>query len=313
MPNPNRRTKRPPPRDIAQEITDRLIARLEEGGPLPWRRPWQSSATALPLRVTGDAYKGVNHFLLSIETACSGYTSPFWMTFKQAKELGGSVRKDERSSTVVYYGQAPKKGEPAEPSDGEDGGTYRFLKGYAVFNSDQIDDLPERFHPAAGKIDTGVSADEGLYSFFERMPFEISHGHEYAAYQEMQDRIVMPDASRFESEGAYFATLGHESVHGTGVRGRLDRTCFADYHSDRQARAAEELVAEIGSMMLTAHLGIVGEHVDNHAAYVASWLAALKSDKRHIFKAAAEAQRACDWLLDRAGADDVRPGLATAA
>ena len=103
MPNPKRRTKRLPARDIAQEITDKLIARLEEGGPLPWRRPWQSSATATPLRVTGEAYKGVNHFLLAIETACSGYTSPFWMTFKQAKEFGGSVRKGERSSTVILY------------------------------------------------------------------------------------------------------------------------------------------------------------------------------------------------------------------
>ena len=313
MPNPKRRTKRPPPRDIAQEITDRLIARLEEGGPLPWRRPWQSSATALPLRVTGDAYKGVNHFLLSIETACSGYTSPFWMTFKQAKELGGSVRKGERSSTVVYYGQAPKKGEPAEPSDGEDGGTYRFLKGYAVFNSDQIDDLPERFHPVAGEIDTGVRADKRLYRFFERMPFEISHGHEYAAYQEMQDRVVMPDASRFESEGAYFATLAHESVHGTGVRGRLDRTCFADYHRDDEARAAEELIAEIGAMMLTTRQGINGAHIDNHAAYVKSWLRALKNDKRHIFKAAADAQRACDWLIDHAGISDRCPMVSKVA
>ena len=301
MPNPKRRTKRPPARDIAQEITAKLIARLEEGGPLPWRRPWQSSASAMPLRVTGDAYKGVNHFLLAIETACSGYTSPFWMTFRQAKELGGSVRKGERSSTVVYYGQAPKKDEPAEQSDGEEGSTYRFLKGYAVFNSDQIDDLPERFHPVAGEIDTGVRANELLYGFFDRMPFDIDHGFEYAAYQEMQDRIVMPDPSRFESEGAYFSTLGHEAIHSSGIRNRLARECFANYHADKEARAAEELIAEIGCLMVNAHLGIAGEHIDNHAAYVASWLAALKSDKRHIFKAAAAAQIACDWLISKGG------------
>lgn len=95
--------KRTTRRDIAQEITDKLIARLEEGGPLPWRRPWQSSAMAMPLRSTGEAYKGINHLLLSIEAYASGYTTPYWMTFRQAKELGGCVRKGERSSMVVLY------------------------------------------------------------------------------------------------------------------------------------------------------------------------------------------------------------------
>jgi len=318
MPNPKRSTKRKPARDIAQEITDKLIARLEEGGPLPWRRPWQSSAMAMPLRSTGEAYKGINHMLLGIETACSGYTTPYWMTFRQAKELGGCVRKGERSTTVVYYGTAPKKGEGTESTgadagndgDGGEGGMYRFLKGYAVFNCDQIDSLPERFHPVAGDIDTGVRADEQLSAFFKRMPFGIDHGHEYAAYLEKTDRIVMPDASRFESEGAYFATLAHEGIHGTGVRNRLDRDCFAEYHADKEARAAEELIAEIGSMMLTAHLGIAGEHIDNHAAYIASWLRALKSDKRHIFKAAAAAQLACDWIIAKGGEDAIAGSVA---
>ena len=297
MPNP----KRKPPRDFAQEITDRLIARLEEDGPLPWRRPWQSSAAAMPLRSTGEAYKGVNHLLLAIETACSGHTSPFWMTFKQARDFGGCVRRGERSTTVIYYGTASKKGDPVEQSDGEDDGTYRFLKGYHVFNAAQIDGLPERFHPVAGEIDTGVRASEQLYAFFDRMPFGISHGHEYAAYQEMQDRIVMPDPSRFESEEGYFSTLGHEGIHASGVKARLNRDCFARYHTDKESRAFEELIAECGSLFISAHLGISGEHIDNHAAYLASWLAILKSDKRHIFKAAAAAQFACDWLIERGG------------
>jgi len=103
MPVKKRSTKRAPARDIAQEITCKLIARLEEGGPLPWRRPWRSSAMAIPLRSTGEPYKGINNLLLHIETACNGYSSPYWMTFKQAKDHGGSVRKGERSSTVVLY------------------------------------------------------------------------------------------------------------------------------------------------------------------------------------------------------------------
>ena len=299
---PNR--KRTAPRDIAQEITDRLIARLEEGGPLPWRRPWRSSDMALPLRSTGEAYQGVNHLLLAIETHCSGYTTPYWMTFRQAKELGGCVRKGERSSMVVYYGTAPKKG---EASDGDDqaengeGGLYRFLKGYNVFNCDQIDGLPERFYPVEDEIDTGVRTDARIEGFFDRMPFGIQHGYEYAAYREMADKILMPDPSRFESAECYGATLAHEGIHASGIGKRLNRECFARYHVDKEARAAEELIAEIGSMMLTARLGIAGEHIDNHAAYVKGWLRLLKSDKRHIFKAAADAQRACDWLMDTAG------------
>jgi len=299
--------KRKQPRDIAQEITDKLIARLEEGGPLPWRRPWRSKAMAMPLRSTGEAYSGVNHLLLSIEAHCSGYTTPYWMTFRQAKELGGCVRKGERSSMVVYYGTAPKKGEAVDTDSSDDtgeGGHYRFLKGYHVFNCNQIDGLPERFHPVEEEIDTGVRADARIEGFFDRMPFSISHGHEHAAYQELQDRIVMPDASRFESTASYGATLAHEGIHASGTEKRLNRECFAQYHANKEARAAEELVAEIGSMMLTARLGIAGEHIDNHAAYVSSWLRALKSDKRHIFKAAAAAQLACDWIIAKDGSSE---------
>ena len=307
MPVRKRSTKRKPARDIAQEITDKLIARLEEGGPLPWRRPWQSSALAMPLRSTGEAYKGINNLLLHIETACNGYASPYWMTFRQAKELGGSVRKGERSSTVIYYGTAPKKGDAvAEGGDGAEGGMYRFLKGYAVFNASQIDGLPEHFHPILSPVDTGVRMEDRLQGIVDRMPFAVEHGYEHAAYREHGDRIVMPDPSRFESVEAHAATLLHEMQHATGIESRLNRECFARYHADEEQRAEEELVAEIGAMQLGARLGMAGEHIDNHAAYVGGWLRRLKSDKRFIFKAAAAAQTGCDWLLDRAGVAEYR-------
>lgn len=305
MPVKKRSTK--PARDIAQEITDKLIARLEEGGPLPWRRPWQSSAMAMPLRSTGEPYKGINNLLLHIETACNGYSSPYWMTFKQAKDHGGSVRKGERSSTVVYYGSAPKKSDAAaEGGDGEEGGMYRFLKGYAVFNAAQVDGLPEHFHPVISPIDTGVRMEDRLQGIIDRMPFAVEHGHEFAAYYEHGDRIVMPDASRFESAASHASTLLHEMQHATGITSRLGRDCFARYHADKEAAAEEELVAEIGACQLTARLGIAGEHIDNHAAYVGGWLRRLKSDRRFIFKAAAAAQLGSDWLLDRAGIPEYR-------
>ena len=161
--------------------------------------------------------------------------------------------------------------------------------------------LPERFHPTGEETDTGVRSDGRFDAFFEQMPFTLSYGHEYAAYREGPDEIVMPDASRFESVGMLWGTACHEAVHATGVKDRLNRECFDRYHAEEDARASEELVAEVGAAMLTAHLGVEGEHIDNHAAYLKSWLRALRGDKRHIFKAAAEAQRACDWLLERGG------------
>ena len=307
MPVTKRTAKRAPARDIAQEITDKLIARLEEGGPLPWRRPWQSCAASMPLRSTGEAYKGINHLLLGIETACSGYKSPFWMTFKQAKTHGGSVRKGERSSMVVFYGSAPKKGDAAaESGNGEEGGHYRFLKGYAVFNADQVDGLPEHFHPTLSPVDTGVRMEDRMQGIIDRMPFSVEHGHEHAAYVERGDKIIMPDASRFESVGGHAATLLHEMVHATAIKTRLDRECFARYHDDPAQRAEEELIAEVGAMQLGARLGMTGEHIDNHAAYIGGWMRRLKSDKRFIFKAAAAAQTASDWLLDRADIPEYR-------
>ena len=145
------------------------------------------------------------------------------------------------------------------------------------------------------------------------MPFKITHGHEYAAYKEIPDEIVMPDPARFESVGAHAATALHEAAHATGTRDRLNRECFERYHTDKDARAAEELVAEFCSVYLNAHLGVAGEHIDNHAAYLDSWLRHLRRDKRHLFKAAADAQRACDWLLDRAGITSITPAMSEAA
>ena len=262
----------------------------------------------MPLRHTGEAYKGINHLLLSIETFAAGYMSPYWITYQQAKKMDAAVRKGERSSLIVFYGTAKKNGAADDPVAGEEGNGgedhYRFLRGYRVFNADQVEGLPERFHPIEAEMDTGVRSAPEIDAFFAKMPFTIRGGFNHAAYREAGDEIVMPDASRFESVGAHAATLCHEGIHATGVECRLNRDWFARYHIDKENRAAEELVAELGSMMLTAHIGIGGEHIDNHAAYCNSWLKALKGDKRFIFKAAAEAQKACDWLLERGGRND---------
>jgi len=298
-------------RDIAQEITDKIIERIETSdGALPWRKPWKSKAIAHPCRHEGIGYRGINHLILSLEAFAQGFSSPYWMTFKQSKEYGGSVIKGQKASHVVYFGTVDKRdadsggggdtGKGASDGDG-DGGVYRFLKGYAVFNASQIEGLPERFHPSEEELDTGSRPIPELDAFFDKLPVSVVNGGEGACYREITDDILMPDISRFDDPERYYATLAHEHVHSCGIKDRLGRECFARYHADIKARAEEELVAELGAAFISAELGLTPDHLDDHAAYLSSWLKSLKSDKRYIFRAAADAQRAADWVFDAAG------------
>lgn len=311
-----RRTDKPR-RDHAQEITDRIVSLIETaaetGAILPWRRPWRRAASGAPTRVTGEAYQGVNNFWLGLLGASMGYASPVWMTFRQAQELGGAVRKGEKSAPVVYYGvggtaEDDSGSDENETSEGERGGRYRFLKGYAVFNCDQIDGLPERFQPVPeAELDAGARPIGEIEAFFARIPVKIETGGERAFYREAGDTVFMPDISRFEDPSRYYAVALHEMAHASGIERRLSRPCFTKYHDDRAERAEEELVAEIASAIAGPRLELPTDHTDDHAAYVASWLAALRNDSRFILKAAANAQRAVDWIFDAAGEAKAEP------
>lgn len=303
MPNPKQPHK--PRRDFAAEITDRIVARLEGGETLPWRHPWLRRASALPRRHCGEPYRGINHLFLSIEGFAKGFTSPYWMTFRQAKAFEAMIRKGETATPVVYYGVSAKHDagddNAAADPDQEDGDVYRFLKGYSVFNADQIDGLPERFHPSEAELDTGARPIAELEAFFARLPVPIRTGFDKAAYREATDDIAMPEVSRFEEASRFYAVALHEMGHATGIPSRLGRDCFARYHHDIAERAREELIAELTSVLAAPRLDLPVDHLDDHAAYLQSWLKALKSDKRHIFRAAAEAQRAADWIFAAAG------------
>lgn len=295
------RSSHGPKRDIGGEITAKIIARIEGGEDLPWRRPWRCSALAQPLRSTGEAYRGINTLLLSLETFDRGFTSPFWMTYNQARTLEAQVRKGETSTQVVYYGTARKKGADAVVTESESGDdTYRFLKGFRVFNVCQIDGLSDQFFPVEDDLDTGARSIEPLDALLRSVGVPILDGGNRAAYRELTDDIIIPEVSRFETAERYIAVGAHELIHATGIKSRLGRTCFADYHTDLAIRAEEELVAELGSAFFCAPMGITPHHIDDHAAYLKSWLKRLKNDTRFIFKAAAQAQRACDWLTAKA-------------
>ena len=279
-------------RDIRQHVTDTIIAEIEKGTP-PWRQPWTGGkvGAALPVRHNGEPYRGVNVLMLWATAHTKRYASAQWMTFRQAKALGGCVRKGETGTKSVYFGAIERDGE----TDGQ-GEVDRipYLKAYTVFNADQIEGLPEEFYirPDPPR-DLGTKPDPALDAWFAATGADILSTDEPAAYyRPSTDQIHMPPIATFLSAAQFYGVQSHELTHWSGASRRLDRI---KRFQDKTAYAFEELVAEIGASMLSLQLG-VEPRFDQSAAYIETWLAALKGDKTLIFKAAAEAQKAVDYV-----------------
>lgn len=283
--------------DLYQTVTDRIVAALE-AGTKPWSKPWAGGASGAQRRSNGAPYRGINQLLLTLTSSHDGYASPYWLTFKQAIDLGGNVRKGEKSTEIVFYKPLTVKDKHAPAGEDRDV-TIPLLRSYRVFNADQCDGLPERFRPAAIEIVAGKQRDEEAERALRSSGATIREGGGQAFYSPGSDVVQMPPFDAFETVGGFLATLAHELIHWTGHKSRLDRL---SYHGGfgSQTYAREELVAEIGAAFTCARLGVAGEHHDNHAAYVASWLKTLRDDKRAIFVAAAKAQTACDLVLANA-------------
>ena len=284
--------------DIYAKITDRIISDLERGV-RPWVQPWHADHAAgrisKPLRHNGEPYSGINVILLWSEAVARGFSSATWMTFKQAMELGGHVRKGETGSTIVYANifnrtETDRAGQEVEQA-------IPFLKAYTVFCVDQIDGLPERYHAkptvTIDPIERILSAD----AFFAATGAVIRNGGFQAFYMPSKDVIQMPPFETFKDAESHAATLAHELIHWTSAPDRLNRD-LSRYAKDRSERAREELIAELGSVFLCADLGIAPELEPrpDHASYLASWLKVLAGDKRFIFSAAAHAQKAAAYL-----------------
>ena len=285
--------------DIYARITDRIIADLEKGV-RPWMQPWHATnahgRVTRPLRHNGLPYSGMNVLLLWSEAIARGFANPMWMTFKQALELGGAVRKGETASMVVFARRFTRTETDAagEEFDRE----IPVLKAYCVFNIAQIDGLPDHFYEqeAAPERDPIPPIDHAD-RFFANTGAVIRHGGGSAFFSPATDHIQMPPLQSFRDASAYVATLSHESTHWTSAPHRVNRD-LSRYAKDRSERAREELIAELGSCFLCADLGIAPELEPrpDHASYLASWLRVLADDKRAIFSAAAHAQRAVAFL-----------------
>ena len=289
--------------DVYKEVTNQIIEALEQGVK-PWECPWQTNAAVLPLRVTGNSYRGINHVLLSLRAWSQGYRNPVWLTFKQAKDLGGMVRKGEKSSLVVKYGTFEAKEEA--PERDSEAKTRGYLKAYRVFNVQQIDGLgeqlptPDEAEPQATRPIEQLSHIAA--NMIENMGVDYAEGGDRACYVPSLDKVHMPELPKFRAAELFYSTLFHELSHATGHKRRCDRTKDkAGSQFGNAVYAMEELVAEISSAMMGAQLGFQPGHIEDSAAYVQSWLKVLRDDKRAFVKAAAAAQRSADYLLEQAG------------
>jgi antirestriction protein ArdC len=285
--------------DVYSMVTDRVVELLE-AGTVPWRKPWKGRNLHPCNGKSGAKYRGINPFMLEMTRACEGYEDHRWLTYKQAKEAGGNVRRGERSTLVVFW-------KWFETTDRETGKVKQIpcLKYFRVFNANQCEDLDEKklkaetddYTPteweaieAAEQIGADWLASSGIGD-------RIEHGGNRAVYRPGTDSLGMPDRDRFEVPAEYYSTMFHEMVHSTGHESRLNR--FQSGEFGKESYAKEELIAEMGSAFLCGECGIEGQTIENSAAYLQGWLKALKNDKRLVASAAAAGQKASDLILGR--------------
>jgi len=276
---------------IYQIITDRIVSLLEEGT-IPWHRPWHGGPShERPANLkTGHQYRGINVFLL----AAMGYSSRYWLSFKQAKAMGGNVRKGERGTPIIFWRRFEvedrKTGEPKE---------VPMLRYYSVFNLDQVDGIEA---PDAPEIpDREFTPITRAQQIMDNMPNppRIEHIQPRAFYRSDIDVINLPRPEHFKSDVKYYGTAFHELAHATGHESRLGRrpSDVPRFFGDREY-SQEELVAEMGAAFLCAEAGIGQVLIEDQASYIDNWIGVLRGTPKMVIKAASAAQVAADYILN---------------
>jgi antirestriction protein ArdC len=287
--------KNAPRFDLYDDVTRKILAALD-AGVLPWTCPWdRDGEISLPINAhTGAHYQGINVPILWMAQQERGFGSAHWMTYRQASEKGGQVRQGEKGTRICFYKLLERDRGGVDADTGENRiDQVPLLRSFTVFNLDQIDgiELPVAEVSAAG-FDPIVLAEDVM----QASGVPVHHGGTRAYYAPGADAITLPDRARFGCAADYYATALHELTHATQHERRCDRKRYA-HESRLVAYAFEELVAEMGSAFLMAALRISGD-VQDHAGYIDAWMSLLRQDKRAIFKAAAQAQKAANWVLD---------------
>lgn len=282
--------------DIYTRVTSHIVEELERGV-RPWLKPWNAEHAAgritRPLRHNGAPYQGINVLMLWASAEMAGFNCPYWLTFRQAKELGGFVRKGEHGSPVVYASTFKRNETTEEGAEVE--AEIPFLKEYTVFNACQAEGLPQHYYELAEPPKETLERITHAEAFFAATGAEIRSGGNQAYYAIGPDYVQMPPFESFRDAESHAATLAHELTHWTRHPSRLDRDLGRKRWGDA-GYAMEELVAELGSAFLCADLRITPKVRDDHASYIQCWLEVLKNDKRAIFSAASHASKATDFL-----------------
>jgi antirestriction protein ArdC len=292
--------------DVYRIVTDRIIKLLDEGT-VPWKKPWVGGSAGMPRNlISNKPYQGINVWL----TAAQGYGSPYWLTFKQARTLGGSVRKGEKGTPIVFWRILEKE----EVKDGVARVRKVFFLRYSnVFNLDQTEDVkvpkgriiqtdPEE---VGGHLDFEANrqacedADKLFEDYTTRESISVTYGGSKAGYLPPNDSIRLPNQEDFDSAESFHAVRFHEATHSTGAKTRCNRDGVADFDFfGSHQYSEEELVAEFGSTFLCSIVGIDrDETIENAAAYIKHWRAKLDKDPKIVVQAAQKAQKATTFIL----------------
>jgi len=286
-------------KDTYQKITDYVIEQLEKGE-IVWQKNWNT--LGLPKNISsGNHYKGWNVFFLNFITLYNGYRTPYFITYKQAMGMGGTIRRGQKGHYVIWWATMEDKTKVLKVGEAgqEEYVSYRVPKMHTVFNIDQTHGIE---FPKVEKLfrthSEKLSACEKLLLNFPDCP-RIMHGGDRAYYNHVHDFIMMPPVERFHSDEAYYKTLFHEIAHSTGHAKRLNRKELVESDGfGKENYSKEELTAELTAAYLCAVCGIQANTITNSAAYLKSWLEALKNDKRMLLKASSQAQAAADYILN---------------
>ena len=278
-------------RDIYQEVTDTIVASLEKAG--QWERPWSNltNDTFNPRSIDGRPYRGGNVLLLWVAAEIGGYETGIWGTYKAWASKGAQVRKGEKGTLVTLWKPIERTARDGEKTNKNGKADTLLLRSYFVFNAAQVDG----WEPEAVDTSNAPTPIEAAEAFFGAIDSDVSYQGNLAYYTPALDKIVVPKLEAFKAAESFYATLAHEHGHWTGHESRLARDFKNRFGTE--AYAFEELVAELTAAFVGAHLGIGSEIREDHASYLKNWLKVLKADKKAIFTAASQAQKAADFLI----------------
>lgn len=308
MPTKTSKKPRKSNAEIYQSVTDRVVAMLEEGT-VPWEQGWVPQGGFFRNGRTNRSYRGVNTLLLMVASLENGYTSPFWFTFKQAKEMGGTVKRNETSTKVIFSSRIVSKTETVtNPTTGKEEPKVFFLrKEWSVFNFAQTEGIPADKLPEIPK-EKKHSASRAAEMILKEMPkpVRVSVIKDFnPAYYPAMDVIYMPTKGSFVTRDDYYTARFHETVHSTGHSKRLGVKNIVDYENmeghqfGSEDYSEEELRAQLGASFLSAITGLdTTKEKEQTAAYLHNWISRLKAEPKLIYTAAQAAQRAVDYIMN---------------